>query len=268
MLTLEERKGNFIRKSKEVHGNNYDYSKVNYVNSKTKVTIICSVHGEFQQIPNDHIKGYKCRRCSYTSQKENKKITTEIITDRFKGVWGEQYDYSDFNYEKSSVKSNVICREHGVFYVSPYAHLSGLGCSLCGDDKRHNNLVECHQCKKEFMQGRRRKFCSADCYNIHAHSNPNKNISNKNRQIRYKYGLTESDMSGMLSNCSNSCEICNKYFSMEDINTKPNIDHCHTTDSIRGLLCRPCNLAIGILKEDINILQNAITYLNKHKDVF
>jgi len=47
MLTLEDRKENFIKKAKEVHGNNFNYEKVNYINSKTKVIIICPLHGEF-----------------------------------------------------------------------------------------------------------------------------------------------------------------------------------------------------------------------------
>ena len=76
-----------------------------------------------------------------------------------KEAWGEKYDYSKFKYEKSLIESNIICKEHGIFSISSYAHLSGLGCDLCGDDKRHNSLVECYQCRKEFMQGKRRKFC-------------------------------------------------------------------------------------------------------------
>ena len=45
----------FIEKAKEVHGNKYDYSKVNYVNKRTDVTIICPIHGEFRQNPHNHI---------------------------------------------------------------------------------------------------------------------------------------------------------------------------------------------------------------------
>lgn len=52
-----------IKKFKEVHGDKYDYSKVRYINGSTKVTIICPVHGEFQQIPLSHKNGNGCPRC-------------------------------------------------------------------------------------------------------------------------------------------------------------------------------------------------------------
>lgn len=47
----------FIKRSRILHGNKYDYSKTNYTNSKAKVTIICPSHGEFQQTPNGHLTG-------------------------------------------------------------------------------------------------------------------------------------------------------------------------------------------------------------------
>lgn len=53
----------FIQKANGVHFGYYDYSKVKYVNAKTKITIICPEHGEFQQTPNDHLVGKGCRRC-------------------------------------------------------------------------------------------------------------------------------------------------------------------------------------------------------------
>ena len=54
--TFEE----FIKQAKELNGNEYDYTKVNYINNKTKITIICKEHGEFLQIPYKHLKGAKC----------------------------------------------------------------------------------------------------------------------------------------------------------------------------------------------------------------
>ena len=56
-------KEDFISKAIAIHGNKYDYSKVNYLNSRTKVCIICPEHGEFWQTPHNHLKGYGCRKC-------------------------------------------------------------------------------------------------------------------------------------------------------------------------------------------------------------
>jgi len=59
------RENTFLEKSKILHGNKYDYSKVKYVNKKTPVIIICPVHGEFLQQPFVHIAGNSCRKCNH-----------------------------------------------------------------------------------------------------------------------------------------------------------------------------------------------------------
>lgn len=61
--------GEFIAKAKEVHGDLYDYSQTVYVNSRTKVSIICKKHGLFWQNPLGHLAGYKCEKCSYEQRK-------------------------------------------------------------------------------------------------------------------------------------------------------------------------------------------------------
>jgi hypothetical protein len=64
----------FIEKSKEKHGNKYDYSLVNNVNNRTYVAIICPVHGEFFQIPGNHYK-YGCNKCASIFLQDGKKST-------------------------------------------------------------------------------------------------------------------------------------------------------------------------------------------------
>ena len=61
-LTLDE----FIDKSQKVHREYYDYSKVKYVNNTTKVTIVCPVHGDFEQLPCDHLRGAGCPKCNFS----------------------------------------------------------------------------------------------------------------------------------------------------------------------------------------------------------
>ena len=60
----------------------------------------------------------------------------------------------------------------------------------------------------------------------------------------------------MYENQNGLCGICEKYFE------KLHVDHCHTTNKIRGLLCNHCNLALGKFKDDIKRLSNAINYLS------
>lgn len=56
-------KEEFSPKSQTVHNNKYDYSLVNYIDSYTKVIIVCPIHGKFSQRPNDHIQGKGCPKC-------------------------------------------------------------------------------------------------------------------------------------------------------------------------------------------------------------
>lgn len=67
----------FIEKAKVVHGNKYDYSKVEYINNKTKVCIICPIHGEFWITPSNHLLGRGCRECGIIKQQENAKKRKE-----------------------------------------------------------------------------------------------------------------------------------------------------------------------------------------------
>lgn len=54
----------FIELAKQIHGDKYDYSKINYKNANTNVSIICPVHGLFSQNPRSHLKGIGCAKCS------------------------------------------------------------------------------------------------------------------------------------------------------------------------------------------------------------
>ena len=78
--TLEQ----FIEKARKVHGNKYDYSKVEYVNTNTKVCIICPIHGEFWQTPNSHLQGYGCKKCTYSSI--SKKSNTHDFIEKSKKI--------------------------------------------------------------------------------------------------------------------------------------------------------------------------------------
>jgi predicted nucleic acid-binding Zn-ribbon protein len=125
-LTTEQ----FIEKSIEKHGNKYDYSKVNYVNGKTKVCIICHIHGEFYQRPDHHLGGQGCPDCG-----ENKKTTEDFIKEVIE-IHGNKYDYSKVEYVNTKTKICIICPEHGEFYQTPENHLQGKGCSDCGGTKK------------------------------------------------------------------------------------------------------------------------------------
>lgn len=59
----------FIERARKVHGDKYDYSKAQYVNSQTKVCIVCPIHGEFWQTPKNHLQKHGCPMCKAEQQK-------------------------------------------------------------------------------------------------------------------------------------------------------------------------------------------------------
>ena len=129
-------KYDFVKKANEIHKDKYDYSKVDYINKKTKVCIICPEHGEFWQTPEKHIdRAQGCPKCSGRGK------TTEDIIEDFRKIHGDKYDYSKVDYKKWNIKVCIICPEHGEFYMRPNHHLKGIGCPKCSD-KYHMSTDE------------------------------------------------------------------------------------------------------------------------------
>ena len=108
---MKDKTEEFIKKAKEVHGDKYDYSKVEYKKAIEKICIICPEHGEFWQIPTNHLKGCGCPSCG-----GNKKYTLEIFIKKAREVHGDKYDYSKVDYKKASEKVCIICPKHGEFW--------------------------------------------------------------------------------------------------------------------------------------------------------
>ena len=137
-LTLSQEE--FIKKCREKHGDKYDYSKVKYVNSKTKVIIVCPKHGEFSVTPNHFIKceNKHIRECPKCAIEKRIRAAEEIIKEA-KEIHGDKYDYSRFEYKGKNHKVCIICPKHGEFWQEPYNHLKGHGCPYCAAE---NNVFE------------------------------------------------------------------------------------------------------------------------------
>ena len=135
-LTTEQ----FIKKSQQIHNNKYDYSKVEYINNRTKVCIICPEHGEFWQTPHSHLSGCGCCKCKYDQSKQRLLLTTEDFINKAIQIHGDKYTYSKVNYIGAEEKVCIICPKHGEFWQTPSGHLSGYGCPKCYDERRGANL--------------------------------------------------------------------------------------------------------------------------------
>tara|TARA_R110002153_G_scaffold120244_1_gene265483 strand:+ start:48 stop:728 length:681 start_codon:yes stop_codon:yes gene_type:complete len=131
LSTLDARKQKFLSRSKKIHGDKFDYSKVDFIKESLEVTIICPIHGEFQQIARSHVDGRGCKRCSGVGG-----LTTEEVVRRFRETIGDKYDYSKVVYESKDEKVIVICPIHGEFETRYYDHWKGKGgCPECRKDK-------------------------------------------------------------------------------------------------------------------------------------
>ena len=130
--TLKLNKDVFIENSNKKHNGKYDYSKVKYINNRTKVCIICPEHGEFWQTPSNHMYGYGCAKCANSLNAENHTSNTDIFIEKAKLMHLNKYDYSKVKYINNRTKVCIICPEHGEFWQTPDAHLSNKGCPKCG----------------------------------------------------------------------------------------------------------------------------------------
>ena len=124
----------FIEDAKKIHGDKYDYSKVEYVNNRTKVCIICPEHGEFWQTPKEHLKGSGCLECSYISLKEKQKLGNDKFIKKANEIHYGKYSYSKVEYINYETPVCIICPKHGEFWQTPHSHLSGVECPYCANE--------------------------------------------------------------------------------------------------------------------------------------
>lgn len=137
-LTTEE----FIKRAKEIHGDKYDYSKANYVNSSTPIEIICPEHGFFWQTPSKHIyRGHGCEKCNRREAANKIRYSQEKIIELFHKTHGDKYDYSKVKYINIKEKVCIICQDHGEFWQTPQCHILGQGCPICGVMKSRNSCL-------------------------------------------------------------------------------------------------------------------------------
>jgi Zn ribbon nucleic-acid-binding protein len=125
-LTTEEFKQKFEKK----YGKLYDLSKVDYINNKTEVTVICPIHGEFHKRPDLLLDGCKCPKCSKTAR-----TTEDDFIKKAKYVHNNFFEYEKGSFVNVSSKVGVICPIHGIFYQKANNHLNGANCPKCKHDK-------------------------------------------------------------------------------------------------------------------------------------
>ena len=125
----------FIAEAKEIYGERYDYSKVEYKNRDHRVTIVCPVHGEFQIYAREHLDGKGCPKCE----------KGEKFLAKLEEKFGNKFGLEQFVYNSSTSPITLVCPEHGAFSRTPTQILnSSWGCPECAkkvNDDAHQAAV-------------------------------------------------------------------------------------------------------------------------------
>lgn len=131
-LTTQE----YIRKVQAVHGDRFDYSKVDYTGNRCIVYIGCRVknHGFFEIPSRSHLQGAGCSICSGVKSNQYE------FLEKAKAVHGNRYNYSEVVYKGCQTHVTILCKDHGPWPQTPITHLNGNGCPKCSAIYRGNVL--------------------------------------------------------------------------------------------------------------------------------
>lgn len=121
----------FIERSRQVHGDIYDYSEVTYLGATKKVNIQCRTHGLFAQNAHSHMKGMGCPTCArLTKADKRRSFNVNNFVEQCVAIHPE-LDFSNTVYFNAKTPVQYICKKHGVKSTYPYNLLKGYGCKNC-----------------------------------------------------------------------------------------------------------------------------------------
>jgi len=176
---LRSTREEFEEKSIEIHGDNYDYSLVIYINCQTQVIIIClTCNKQFSQLPNDHLDGHGCSWCSGTKKKTTDQFIEEAKIIHIDKDGNLLYDYKESIYVNSKTEVKILCLTcRKYFWQTPNHHiLNKCGCSNCSIYKTEPMVrdmiekitdLEFPKCHPDFLKSNKyKKGLELDCYNI------------------------------------------------------------------------------------------------------
>ena len=249
-MTREQRKQQFIIKAHKTHDNKYDYSKSEYINTTTKITVICPEHGEFNQRPEIHLKGRGCPKCGIIKAANKERLGKEKFIQKAEAIHGNKYNYNKIKYINNNIKIKIYCKKcKKYFHQSPISHLKGYGCNQCTNNKKrhtkekfiqkaktiHGNKynynqinyknyhiklkIYCNKCKKYFKQSPANHLSGKGCPNcsiklmIEKFGYTKKQFIQKAKKIHgNKYDYTKSKYKNYHTRLKIYCNKCKKYF--------------------------------------------------------
>ncbi len=123
----------FIAQAKNLWGEYYDYSHVEYIGANTPVTIICPKHGAFQCRPIDHLHKHGCGKCARERISRGQITPFKDFVKRPKQVNGDKYLYDEDSYKNINSNPKIYCTIHSHWFLQrAIGHIKGNGCPICG----------------------------------------------------------------------------------------------------------------------------------------
>lgn len=135
----EKDKNVFINELKEIYKDDFDYSKIEYINNYTKVEIICKKHGSFKNRPKELFTGQGCKKCN---REKTRGEALKIYLEKSKQIHNNKFDYSKVIFVNLTKPVTIICPVHGDFEQSLHGHLTGRGCKKCANINRRLKFLE------------------------------------------------------------------------------------------------------------------------------
>lgn len=137
-------KEEFERRAKIVHTDfRYDYSFSEYIDSKTKLLILCKFHGFFLKTPNSHLMGGGCPVCAKENMGKSLRLSKQEFEAKAELLHQNKYSYHEVEYINNHTLVKLFCKKHNSFFLQkPISHLVGSGCPKCAHEKRVKSVTD------------------------------------------------------------------------------------------------------------------------------
>ena len=153
----------------KIHNNKYIYDESTYINTKTKMRIICPIHGDFYQTISNHKRGDGCPKCRCVKIRQKNTLSYENILKEYRITHGDKYDYDPTTYINTKIKMKIICPLHGEFWQSPNNHKKGQGCPKCAKFKTKKiRSIDELITEFNFIHNNKYKYDSTTYKNMHS----------------------------------------------------------------------------------------------------
>jgi len=140
-------------------------------------------------------------------------------------------------------------------------------CKVCVSEEYQENKESIKKQHKIYYEKNKEKTLQ-DSYKYRRLKPEKRKLSNRKNHLKREYGLSWEEFTDLYNIQEGKCKICGCFIELQsgkNSKTSACVDHCHNTLEVRGLLCRPCNLGIGNLQDNVDILKKAIVYLESFR---